>query len=311
MSSKKFSLVRGRRIRVTKVDACGRPVYGDDSQAVSKGFISVGFTANMTNSDEVNQTNASGESCIYEPSEPSLRGYGVEIQFCEVDPELFSLVTGQEVYLDANGDAIGLSIGTDIEVSDQAFALELWAGSPAVDACVDPNAQGTFGYLLMPYLKGGVVGDFSVTNGAVTFTITGATTRDGNAWGRGPYNMMLSAGVPAPLVTALHPKKHVLMILVDVAPPEIFTGARPLLDPDSTPITAIVATEGGSPSEADFVFTGASTAPVWIDFGDDEWDYVAPGTAGSSHTYAANGTYTVTASSNGTFITASVVIPFP
>lgn len=311
MASKGYQAIRGRRIRVTRVDACGRPVYGEDSQAVSKGFITVNYTANTIESDEINQTNAAGETCIYEPSEPSLTGYGVEITFCEVDPELFSLITGQEVYLDANGDAIGISVGTDISLADSAFALELWAGSPVGDACLDVNAQGTYGYFLMPFLKGGIIGDLAVENGAVTFTITGANTRDGNAWGVGPHNVMMSGANPAPLITPLSSKKHLLLIWVTLAPPELFYGTRPVLDRADTAISAVVAVEGGSPTEADFTFTGATaSAPVWIEFGDGTWDYVENGTLGASHTYAENGTYTVRASSNGTWVTTSVTIPF-
>jgi hypothetical protein len=45
-TAKCLSLVKGRRIRLTRLDACGRPVYGESSAVVSKGFISVAFTAN-------------------------------------------------------------------------------------------------------------------------------------------------------------------------------------------------------------------------------------------------------------------------
>lgn len=312
MASKGYTAVKGRRVRVTRVDACGRPVFGEDSQAVSKGFISAAWTANTIESDEINQTNASGERCIYEPAEPELTGYTLEIQFCEVDPELFALVTGQSVYYDGNGDAIGFSINTKISLTDRAFALEIWAGAPAGDACADPNAQGSYGYFLAPYLKGGILGDYTIENGAVTFTISGATTRDGNQWGVGPYNVMLNEGVPGPLIQPLDPNDHKLLIWVNVAPPELFYGTRPVLDPASTVLTAVVATEGGTPTETTFAFTDATAdTPVWIDFGDGTWDYVADGTDGSSHTYAANGTYTVKASTNGTWITTTVVIPWP
>lgn len=312
MASNGYKAVRGRRIRATRVDACGRPVYGEDSQVVSKGFISVAYTANTNDSDEINQPNAAGETCIFEPAQSSLTGYTVNIEFCEVDPELFSLVTGQEVYLDANGDAVGFSVGTDVDLEAQGFALELWAGAPAGDACADENAQGSYGYFLAPFLKGGILGDLTIENGAVTFTITGATTRDGNQWGSGPYNVMLNAdGDPAPLITPLGTNKHLLLIWVGVAPPELFYGTRPVLDPDSTDITAVVAVEGSSPTEADFSFTGAvANEPVWIEYGDGTWDYVADGTTGSTHVYAANGTYTARASSNGTWVTTGVTIPF-
>jgi len=193
--TKCLSLVKGRRIRVTKLDSCGRPVYGDTTQVVSKGFISVAFTANTSESDEIRVTNAAGEVCVFDAAVTSLTGYGLELQFCEVDPELFSLVTGQPVVKAADGvTVVGFDIDTKISLDNSNFALELWAGSPSTDACANPNATGAYGYLLLPFLKGGILGDFTVENGAVTFTITGANTSEGNAWGTGPYPVMLGAG---------------------------------------------------------------------------------------------------------------------
>lgn len=310
MASKGRGAVKGRRLRVTRLDGCGRIVYGEDSQAVSKGFVSVAWTANTIDTDEVNQPNASGERCIYEAAETELTGYTMTAVFCEVDPELFSLVTGQRVYLDENGDAIGFAVNTDVKLTGQGFALEVWAGAPATDACDDPNAQGEYGYFLAPYLRGGILSDYTIENGAINFTITGAVTRNGNRWGIGPYNVMMNAGVPSPLITPLEPNDHKLLIWVTVAPPEPFYGLRPVLDPDSTAITGITAVAGGSPTEADISFTGATSgAPVYVDFGDGGWDYVADGTQGASHVYTANGTYTVRASTNGTWVTTQVTIP--
>lgn len=312
MASKGYTAVKGRRVRATRVDGCGRVVFGEGSQAVSKGFITVEWTANTIESEEINQQNAAGERCIYEPSEPEVTGYTLNMTFCEVDPEFFSLVTGQRVYYDGNGDAIGIAISTDVSLEGQGFALETWAGAPAGDACADEAAQGSYGYFLAPFLKGGILGDYTVENGAITFTISGATTRNGNSWGAGPYSVMINGGVPGPLTTALEPNDHKLLIWVGVAPPEAFYGTRPVLDPDNTAISAVVATEGGSPSEATFAFTGAAAdTPVYVEFGDGEWDYVADGTVGASHTYASNGTYTVRATTNGTSVTSTVTIPFP
>lgn len=196
--TKCLSLVKGRRIRVTRLDGCGRPIYGDDSQVVSKGFISVAFTANTTESDEINQTNAAGEVCVYEASVTSLVGYGVEIAFCNVDPELLALVTGQNVVVGADGSTVvGFDVDTKIGLENSNFALELWAGSPTGDACATGAAQGSFGYLLLPFLNGGILGDFTVENGAVTFTVTGANTKEGNSWGVGPHRdvMLTASGV--------------------------------------------------------------------------------------------------------------------
>lgn len=310
MPTKCISLVRGRRIRVTRLDGCGRPVFGEASSVVSKGFISVAFTANTTQTDEINVTNAAGEVCVFEPAETTLTGYGVEIQFCEVDPELLALITGQDVYVDAFGNVVGFKVNTKVDLEGQGFALELWAGAGNSDACATEGAQGSYGYLLLPYLKGGILGDFTVEGTNVTFTISGANTRDGNNWGVGPYTdvMLTSGSVPGPLVEALDSDDHLLTIITQVAPPEALCGTRPLLDPEATPITAIAGVATGL--DVDFDTTPAATSSVYWDFGDGTWDYVAaPGDA--SHTYAQPGTYTARASTNGTWVTTTVTVTGP
>jgi len=310
MPTKCLSLVRGRRIRLTRLDGCGRPVFGDCSSVVSKGFISVAFTAATTQSSEINVTNAAGEVCVFEPAETSLTGYSVEIQFCEVDPDLFSLVTGQPVVMDASGNVIGFDVDTATSLSASGFGLELWAGSASGDACATEGAQGSFGYLLLPFIRGGIVGDFTVDNNSVTFTITGGATRDGNAWGVGPYSdiQIGSGGQPGPMLAPVSSTVALRTILTDVAPPEAACGCRPLLDTSLPALTSIAGVATGA--DVDFDATPVSTGPVWWDFGDGEWDYVAaPGA--TSHTYAASGTYTVKASQNGTWVTTTVVVTVP
>lgn len=314
--TKCLSFVKGRRIRVTKLDACGRPVYGDDSQVVSRGFISVAFTANTTDSDEINLTNAAGETCVYEASVTSLTGYGIEIQFCNVDPELFALVTGQPVVLGAdNNTVIGFDVDVNIGLENSNFALELWAGSPTGDACSTEGAQGSFGYLLLPFLTGGILGDFTVENDAVTFTLQGANTKTGNSWGVGPYSdIMLGNQTPTPLAgpmtSPVSSSTALRTIVTDLLPPTDACGARPLLDPALPSLTAVNGVEGDDPQTAEFTTTPAATGSVYYDFGDGTWDYVAaPGA--TEHTYENPGTYTVRASQDGVWVEDEVTVPFP
>jgi hypothetical protein len=303
-----LSLVKGRRIRVTRLDGCGRPVYGDDSQVVSKGFISVAFTANTSDSSEISVTNAAGEICVFEAAVTSLTGYAVEISFCEVDPELFALVTGQPVVLGADGNTVvGFDVDTQISLENSNFALELWAGSPTGDACTTVGATGAYGYLLLPFLQGGILGDFTVENGAVTFVLTGANTKEGNTWGVGPYDdiMLDGSAAPGPMVTPVSSSVALRTMIVDLAPPQDACGARPLLDPSITPITAVAGVVTGL--DVAFTTTPPSAGPVHYEFGDGTWDYVdAPGA--TSHAYAAAGTYTVKASNNGEWVEHTVTV---
>lgn len=312
MATKCLTPVKGRRIRVTRLDECARPVYGDCSSAVSSGFTTITLTANTTESDEISVTNAAGEVCVYEPAETTLVGYGVEIAFCNVDPEVFALITGQEVVEDAAGDVVGFSINTKKKLT-AGFALEIWTGIQGGDACSTEGAQGNYGYLVLPFLRGGIVGDFEISNNAVTFTITGANTREGNSWGVGPYPdiQLDDTDTAGPLLKALDPADAFTFFQTGVTPPAAACGCRPLLDPTVEALTAIVASGTGltktfTPTPADI------SAPVWYDFGDGTWTLLPSSALGAtSHTYAAAGTYTVKASSNGTWVETTVVVTGP
>lgn len=306
------ALIKGRKIRVTRLDGCGRPVFGEYGQAVSDGIVSVGFTANTVDSDEINVPNFAGDRCVYEPSVTSLAGYSLEVVFCNIDLDVFEMITGQSLVFGYNGEVIGLEVDTKVDVSNSGFALEVWAGAPAGDVCDDPNAQGAFGYVLLPRLEGGYLGDFSIENGAINFTLTGASTREGNRWGTGPYPVMLNqTGDESPLSQALSPTAALRLQIVDMLPPEAAVGARPLLNPALANLTSITAVVGSDPLTADLTTTPAATGAVWWDFGDSGWDYVAaPGA--TDHSFATAGTYTVRASQNGThWTTVQVVVPFP
>lgn len=306
MATRCASLVRGRMMRVTRLDGCGRPIYGPDSVVTSKGFVTVTYTANIDDGEEVNLPNATGERCVYEPAVPTFLGYTVEVEFCQVDPDMFAMMTGQETVTDAFGDVIGFTMDTAISTLDTAFALEVWSGSPATSGCATDGGTGNFGYILLPFLQGGVLGDFTIENDAITFTITNAATRDGAGWGVGPYDVVLDAALePSPLLDPLTPTKHLLLLITQVAPPEAECGARPLLDPENDPLTDVTATP--TLLEVEFDPDPASSDPWWIDFGDGTWDYSADGTA-ITHTYEEAGTYTFIAYRNDSTVTDDVTV---
>ena len=200
-----FPLVRGRTMRVTKVDGCCAPDYGPDNMVVTEGFVSVALTANINEAEEILITNATGKTCVRDPGSTEFQGYGVEITFCEVSPCLFSIVTGQPAVVDANGDVVGFRMNSAVSLTGSGFALEVWMGVPGV-AC--SGEAGAYGYLLLPCLQGGVVGDFTIENAAITFTVTGASTKDGNGWGTGPYNVVADTDGTTATNAARRPRRR-------------------------------------------------------------------------------------------------------
>ena len=193
MAGKCFSLVRGRAMRVTRLDGCGTPVVGPSSTVVSDGFIQVALTANVDEGTTISVQNAAGKTCVLDEPCPTFTGYDVEVQFCQVDPDLYAMMTAQEVVLDASSNSVGFGIDSDADACGAGFALELWSNVPAA-VCEAGATAGQFGYFLIPFLRGGVLGDFTIGNDAVNFTLSGAKSRDGNQWGVGPYNVVSGTG---------------------------------------------------------------------------------------------------------------------
>jgi hypothetical protein len=293
--SKKVSFLRGKRMRVTVLDAAGRPVIGDSSVVSTKGVVSVSYTSNVEDGEAVSVPNMNGETCVSEPSTPAFTGFGVEIEFCEVDFALLEIVTGQEAYVDEDGQIIGITESTDVDLSAVNFALEMWLGS---------TNPGEYGYVLTPFLSGGVIGDVTVENGAISFTVTGLQTKNGTAWGNGPYDVETVGGVAAPLRLPMKANDHRRIITTTVAPPAVYAGATPLLDPADPAITSVTATVTGK--SASLAPVPAGTDPVWYDFGDDSWDYAETGSY--THVYEFSGEYTVTAHRGSSTATTTVTV---
>jgi hypothetical protein len=83
--------------------------------------------------------------------------------------------------------------------------------------------------LLLPWLIEGTLGDVTVENGPVNFTIK-AITSEGNDWGVGPYNVVNTRlGVPSPLLTAIPTSRHRHLQLTTLAPPAVVCGCHSLV----------------------------------------------------------------------------------
>lgn len=228
MQSQGFSLVRGRAMRVTALNGCGAPVLGPDSVVSTEGFISVGLTANVEAGETISVTNAAGKVCILDQPAPKFTGYTITVSFCGVDPELFRLMTGQPVVMNAAGDtAVGIGVDSSVNLDATGFAMEMWSGVP-VAAC-DASGSVSYGYMLIPFVKGGTLGDLTVENGAINFTLSGAASHDGNQWGVGPYNVVRNAtGVAGPLNKIIPTTRHLHTEVTTVAPPAVGVGSSAL-----------------------------------------------------------------------------------
>lgn len=224
MANTVWPAIRGKVMRLTKLDECGNFVIGAKSTLVTAGFVKVEASPEYEDGEESSPKNANGKIWFTDNADDEFKYLGLEIEFLEVDPEAWNLITGMPLKTNAGGDAVGLSFGKyDIKTN---FALEVWTDVPGV-ACL-PGMK-PYGYYVYPFVGNGRVGTLTVEEGAATFTLSGKT-KDGSAWGAGPYLVDRDADDdPAVLADPLTGDDHVNAITVTVPPPAPTNGAVPLV----------------------------------------------------------------------------------
>lgn len=302
MATQCFTPVLGERIRLTRVDGCGRPVFGAGSQAVSDGFITVKYTAEIGEGEEIEQTNAQGQRCVYLKIPDYIKYIGVEIEFCRVDPGLIGLINpANALELDGKGNVVGWR--ESVKPSDRAgFALEVWTGLQGANICDDPNATSAHGYILTPWLTSGIMGDLEVGASSVNFTFKG-NAQAGSHWGVGPYKVVPGAdgASPSPLLSPIGPDEVRLIRHTSIAPPNAQCGAFDLPAPGGATLKATV--DGSDPMKFTFDWAGtaADETPVVFDFGDGTTDAskVKTNKATIDHTYTTPGAKVATATVAG------------
>lgn len=230
MAGNQFAPVLGKRVRLTTLDACGNtPEAGtEDAFGVTDGFVSVSLTPETEDPNEINKTRADGTVVNAVKTPPTFKNYGVAIEFTDVYPSILTLISNIQEYVGPNGEVIGFSQSSG--PIKTRFALELWSGL-SDEACPDDaNAEEMSGYFLLPKLNGGHLDNIEINGSdAASFTITGAYTEDGNAWGVGPFDVLQDeTGAPAQLPTPLTSKNHLLLIETSLAPPEGSPDLQPM-----------------------------------------------------------------------------------
>lgn len=216
--------VRGKVARITKLDACGVPVVGAKSVVVTDGFVSVEGQIQLEDPQEYKLKNANDTFLYNSRGKPLIKWVDLTLNFGKVDPEAYNLVTGSPIEL--NDATVPEPVGFRIRENVYAnFALELWTDLEGL-ACVGGTAA--YGYMLLPWVKDAVVGNWTWQNDTITFPVQSARTEHGSGWGVGPYNVVNRVNAPAgpsALLTPIDALDHMLMELTTIAPPSPTCGA--------------------------------------------------------------------------------------
>lgn len=231
-----YAVVKGERLRVTKVNDCGRPLPGAANRLVTEGFIEVGLTPEMKAAEELETTNAAGKVCVKDRTPPERKRWNVALNLCDVDPDLWALIASWSRILDFDGNPIGVRDRKSVD-ADTGVMFELWTGGESSDDCPLPTDDSIFStlgtgrnYGYLSFMGTEFTADGLTVNAQPsTFAFTGIS-KEPKQWGRGPYNVagIDSDGTPGRLLVPFYDEdddNHLILFRTPVAPPEVTDGA--------------------------------------------------------------------------------------
>lgn len=199
------------------LDVCGNPVTGAASKLTTKGFISVGATAQIEPGNEITLRNACGELEIEEQDDDEFKRYDLDMEFVQIDPEGLTLVANARALVDGSGNSMGFAVNRAIH--SHHFSLELWT-KVAGQACAASGLPEWY-YFAIPHIGGGLITDFTFEDGPLTMKITARSKDAGTLWGRGPSCVLPAS---APSIAA----DHLMGYITTVQPPAAVCGLQAL-----------------------------------------------------------------------------------
>lgn len=314
------SFIQGDVIRVTRLDSCGRPVAGACSTIVTDGFVSVTMSPETQDGQEISVTKANGKICVAEKACDQIKWINTQLTLCAVDIDLVTMMNPTwRKMTNEEADTIGWYESSNLDCAT-GFALEIWTNTAnAADVCDNPNAQGSWGYVLLPWVTGGVVGDLEITNDAVQFQFNGRTKRNAK-WGVGPYNVRLNpnTAAPLPLPAVVQGDDPRVFMLTTMAPPTPVCGCTTLtpITPPMPTISVVEDTSDESGKTAKITWTNFGAGPGKIDYDDGVVPDASVGDTGTiTHTFTVDGAHLVKFTDDDqplrTVTAPSITTPFP
>ncbi len=232
MAISDFGVVKGRRLRATRVGYCGLPQAGTQSTLVTKGFVTTKFAKVNKDAEDLEQADAEGEVCVADRTAPMLKWFNVEVVLCKVDIALLSFFTDDPVVLDYANRPVGFRAAKRVKITGGG-ALEVWAGTGGGDCVMPEDDSALTGaalaepsvYFVAPFLKEGTIGDIEIGASVMNLTLSGITGA-APMWGKGPYDVVAqdAANTPGRLLTPFGLEDHLHMERTTIAPPALTDG---------------------------------------------------------------------------------------
>jgi hypothetical protein len=197
MVTQQYAMVRGRVIRVTKLNGLGDVLDEPGQYAVAKCVtkVTVNDIIEAGNNEVIRDGN--DDPALHFIRESVILGHTADIDFLKVDPGIFELVSGNPPVYDWTDPSEIIGFNQELrKVNRTAFGLEVWSYIPNQVCAPD---ERKWGYTVFPFLKGGHLGGFDFDKGTVNFQLEGAQSRWGSRWGIGPWELIDGYRLSSPI----------------------------------------------------------------------------------------------------------------
>lgn len=169
-------------IRVTKVDAAGNVLAGDNSY-VSDSVASIGVRPNIEEGQTFSARNGCGCSIARFKANDTFNWFEFTLQMNTLEPILQAMLLGSETIVNGS-DVVGEAFASALDCSEDepAVALEFWTKH-----VVGSGQDGTYPWIHWVFPKTvWRLGDNTFEEGIAQPTVEGFS-RTNTQWGEGPY----------------------------------------------------------------------------------------------------------------------------
>ena len=173
--------IKGTHMRIIELDACGVPVTGAAGMVgVSSGFVQVEMEPDYEDGEEFFERTASGQPCVNQKDDPTLKRMGLTVQMCEVNVSLISyIISARELTTGTPATGTGFAVAEGNPTN--RFSLEVWQEVAGSGAC-DASGNQRYIYHAWPNVGATQIGSYTIENGRSTFEFTSETRGAGAMW---------------------------------------------------------------------------------------------------------------------------------
>lgn len=163
--------IKGTHMRIIALDTCGIPVTGASGLvAVSSGFVQVEMEPDYEDGEEFFERTASGQPCVNQKDDPTLKRMMLTIQMCEVNVSAIAyIISARELTAGTPTTGTGFAVAEGNPTN--RFSLEVWQEVAGAGAC-DASGGQRYIYHAWPNVGATQIGSYTIENGRSTFEFT-------------------------------------------------------------------------------------------------------------------------------------------